>query len=320
MLNAIVWHSQKHRFTTEEQSLPVRDVFYLLGLESSRNQEVIKSAIRTLVSTIIEWNSLEADRAQGWGVCTFLSSGKLTSGALKYRLNPEIIEQVNHPTLFAKIQLLIQSKVKKRHALVMYEFFIDALSRMKKDSLRLVVELEKLHPMLGTENTPFKFFNRDVLKPSVKEIQKHTDLDVRFETVKKGRRINEIVFFISKKEMFQTSINFDDNEDDSTLSTLGIKQSLEVLKEQGLNISIAKELANQFDYEHIIANIAYTETQVIKGKINNKNAFLVKSIKENYSASELSNEQSYSGITREEIENKARRGESYSEAAERIKK
>ena len=117
LLNVIVWHSQKHRFTSEEHSLPIRDVFYLLGLKESRNQDVIKSAIRTLLSTIIEWNILEADRAQEWGVCTFISSGKLVSGKLNYRLNPEIIEKINNPTLFAKIQLLIQSKFKKKHTL-----------------------------------------------------------------------------------------------------------------------------------------------------------------------------------------------------------
>lgn len=319
LLNVIVWHSQKHRFTSEEHSLPIRDVFYLLGLKESRNQDVIKSAIRTLLSTIIEWNILEADRAQEWGVCTFISSGKLVSGKLNYRLNPEIIEKINNPTLFAKIQLLIQSKFKKKHTLVMYEFFIDALSRKRKDYLRLVVKLDKLHSILGTENTPFKFFNRDVLKPSIREINSHTDLDVNNETLRLGRSIYEIVFEISKKKMFPMSLDFVDPEEGLPPSIQGEKKAIDILKEHGLNLSIAKALSKSFDYEHIIANIAYTELQVINGKVKNRKAFLVKAIKENYSGNETCNEESYSGVTRSEIEKNARPGESYNAAAERIK-
>lgn len=326
LLNAIIWHSQKHRFTTDEKTFPIRDVFMMLGLEKSKNNDVITSALRTLVGTIIEWNILNTDRVAEWGVCTFLASGKISSGELKYRLNPEIIERINHPTLFAKIQILVQAKVKKRHALVLYEYFIEALSRMKRNTLRTTVPLDKIHPMLGTEGTPFKFFNRDVIKPSIKEINDHTDIDVSFETIKSGRKITEIIFVITRKEMVQTSISFDDFKGlDNLLDETGSqaekdKKELEVLlKEHGVSIKISKELVSKFDYDRIMSNVNYTVNEDKHGRIDKtKASFLVSAIRSNYCQGKLGTEKTYHGISKAEIEKNARPGESYGAAAARL--
>ena len=218
LLNAIIWHHQRQTFypaavyppkqplKPPEYSLPMRDVFRFLGLEKSENYEIVKAALRVLTSTIVEWNIFGYDRVQEWGVCTFLASGKITGGKLKYRLNPELIEQIDQPALFAKIHLPVQSQVKKRNALVLYEFLLDLLFRSRKDSLRFVVELDKLYLLLGAgEDTSFKFFNRDVLKTSAQEICINTDIEVTYETLRTQRKVSAIAFTVTKKESFQAS-------------------------------------------------------------------------------------------------------------------
>lgn len=291
LLNAIIWHSQKNHFKTQELSIPVREIFSLIGLEKSRNNDILKDAVRMLTGTIIEWNNFGVDRVTEWGVCTFLASGKIVSGKLFYRLNPELIKQINQPTLYAKIQLLIQGQVKKRHALVLYEFFLDALSRVKKDALNLVTPLDQLFQLLGANgDMTYKIFNRDVIKPSIKEISQHTDIDVACSTNRKGRQVAEIVFHVAKKNNFQLSIDFDalEDEDEKAEKLLieydeGEPDLLELLKFHGVTEKKAKELVETFDRERIRGNIDYLLEQQRQGKaIANAQAYLVKAIEEDY--------------------------------------
>ena len=94
LLNTLMYYAQQRRFAPQEHSLPVAEVFYHIGLESSRNHDVLKAAIRKLTGTVVEWNIFGDDRTQEWGVCTFLASGKLARGKIRFRINPEIIDQI----------------------------------------------------------------------------------------------------------------------------------------------------------------------------------------------------------------------------------
>jgi hypothetical protein len=290
LINAIVWHSQKRKFQPVEHAIPVRDVFHLLGLDSSRNNEVLKEALRTLTSTVIEWNRFGEDKVQEWGVCTFLASGVIRAGKLFYLLNPKLIEQINQPTLYAKIQLLVQSQVRKRHALVLYEFLLDALSRTRKDSLRVVVPLERLYELLGVNKaTSYKFFNRDAIKPSVQEITKHTDLSVTYYTHREGRKVAELIFVVEKKAKFQRYLDLDTEHLDSierlkeARAASGGSDLQSLLEDYGVGNRKAKELIATYEEDRIRGNIAHlVEQQKDKRRIRNPAAYLVKAIEEDY--------------------------------------
>ncbi|WP_200333212.1 replication initiation protein [Thiocystis violacea] len=290
ILNAIIWHSQKHKFKPGEHALPIRDVFHLIGLDSSRNQDVLKDAIRSLVGTVVEWNILGADRVDEWGVCTFLASGVIRNGKLQYILNPKIVEKINQPTLYAKIQLLVQSQIRKRHALVLYEFFLDALSRLQKTSVRVVVPVVQVYELLSVNTEMgYKFFNRDVIKPSLAEITKHTDVEVTYEANKDGRRVVELVFNVKKKDSFQLSLDFDSGrldhveklEEARSANRVGGLQAL--LEHYGVGKRKAQALIKTYDDERIRGNIEKLLQEKRSGKtINNVPAYLVKAIEEDY--------------------------------------
>jgi hypothetical protein len=304
LLNAIIWHSQKNKFKREELSISIRDVFVAIGLEKSENYDVIKDALRVLTSTIIEWNTFGEDRVTEWGVCTFLASGVIKSGKMKYMLNPKLVEQINQPTLYAKILLLVQSQIKKRHALVLYEFFLDALGRAQRDSLKMVVSLTNLYHLLGvSQDNTYKIFNRDVIKPSLKEIVKHTDIDVSYTVNKMGRNVHELVFSIEKRETFQLRLDFDMEGDVIDIAAgldegkapvspilAGIELDLstewdpfQALVFHGVGKKKAKALVESFDRERIQGNIEYViEQQRIGKPIDNTQAYLVKAIEEDY--------------------------------------
>lgn len=292
LMNGIIWHAQKNRFDSQEYSMPILQVFQIIGLESSRNHEVIKDALRTLTGTLIEWNQFGDDKTQEWGVCTFLAAGKISRGQVRYRLNPEIVDKIKHPVLFAKIQLLIQSQFKKRHALVLYEFFIDLISRQRAEKIVIDdVPLDRIQTLLGldktksTEEGNFKFFNRDVLKPSIDEINNFSDIKVLYKPLRKQRRVAALMFTVERPPPFRflfdllehesTEVQLDSIEDDDRV--------LKQLIDKGVGLRKARQLLENYPIEQIQANIEHVAEAQKNRKIKNVAAYLVRAIEENYS-------------------------------------
>lgn len=293
LLNVIIWHSQKRGFESQEYSLPIAQVFQIIGLENSHNYDVLKDALRTLTGTVIEWNIFGDDRTQEWGVCTFLASGKINNGRVKYRLNPEIVEKIKHPVLFARIQLMIQSLFKKRNTLVLYEFFMDFLSRQKVDKLVIEdVSLDRIHSLLGMDNTRsveegnFKFFNRDALKPSVDEINQSSDIQVSYQPVRKQRKVVALVFQVERKPSFQLFMALPGGGAAKVYDPdyqILVNELVEKLTERGIGLRKARQLVNTYTSEQIAANLELVDEELHRGRaINNVSAYLVKAIEENY--------------------------------------
>jgi hypothetical protein len=174
-------------------------------MENSRNYEVLKEALKKLATSVIEWNALRTDRRTEWGFCTFLSGGRISEGRLYYTLNTYLVKQINSPILFAKIQLLVQSRFKRRYALILYEFLIDALCRQRVDTLTIKAPVDDLIAVLGLQGTHFaeaghfKFLNRDILKPSLREINERSDIHTECKPQRQKRRVAALVFQIELK-------------------------------------------------------------------------------------------------------------------------
>ena len=180
--------------------------------------------------------------------------------------------------------------MRKRHALVLYEFLLDALSRTRKDFLRVVVAIGKLYDLLGVnEDMSYKFFNRDVIKPSIQEVTKHTDINVTYDTHRQERKVIEIIFVVEKKEVFQLYLDFDTERldqverlEDARAAKRGSDlQSL--LEHYGVGQRKARELIESYEEDRIRGNIEHLLKREKEGKkVKNTAAYLVKAIQEDY--------------------------------------
>ena len=294
-LNTLIWHSQENdRVTDREQVLPLSEVFQAIGWTKSKNSEDLKQAIKKLVGTTVEWNEFGQDRTQSWTVCTFLASGKIDKSQLKYRLNPEIVNQINRPTLYAKMQLLIQVQFSKRHSLILYEFFLDFVSRhQEKHFVLKEVELEMIYKLLGLENSSyaekggFRFFNRDILKPSLKEINAHSDLDVETKALRRNRAVYAFDFTIMRKTAFQLALDLDNEKPNGVVLKEERDAEKKLLKktlnDEGVAVKQAAQLCDKYSAERIAGNLAYFRAQIESGKkIKNPGAWLRRAIEEDY--------------------------------------
>ena len=295
LLNTLIWHSQKNdRVTGSEQVLPIVEVFRAIGWTRSKNKDDLKRAVRKLAGTTVEWNEFGQDRSQMWTVCTFLSSGKITKSHLKYRLNPEIVSQINHPSLYAKMQLWIQGLFNKRHSLILYEFFLDFISRQQEKHLVLEkVELEMIYKLLGLKDSSYavkggyRFFNRDILKPSIREINECSDLEVGVKSHRRGRAVYALDFSVKKKTSFQVNFNFAEKAltqnvgaESEVIGDGSLKQQL---VDQGVAEKQAAHLCEEYDAGRIAEKLTYLEDQISAGKkIVNAGAWLRCAIEEDY--------------------------------------
>lgn len=100
---------------------------------------------------------------------------------------------------FTQYKLKSVATLQSAHSIRLYE----VLMRFQDKGWR-TISLDDLKDSLGLGDAypDFKIFNRAVLKPSMKEINNHSDITVRVENLKTGRRITGFRFkFIEKKQL-----------------------------------------------------------------------------------------------------------------------
>jgi hypothetical protein len=310
VFNAIIWHSQRQRSTKTATVLSVDLLMSLIGLERSKNMDVIKEALERLTTNPIVWNTLKKDRTADWGVCTFLAGAELSGGRLRYVLNPLLVEKVEHPTLFAKIQLLVQTQFSSKYSLALYEFLIDELCRSgNPETHAFQVPLDTLRHVLQFEGI-YKYLNSDVLKPCVQEINKHSDIAVDYSGVKKGRAVVALLFTINRKavQLAIADLAALETSDEHGNELDLLKDPLEqMLVTRGVGKRKAKTLVETYDETRIRENIAYVEREYQAGKVKVLSAYLIRAIEEDYRPKAVSAVlPDRSGTTEREAAEKAR--------------
>jgi len=286
LLNLLMWHgqSQKTPISSQPTRINVSEAMKHV-LPNSRNTGQLKNALRKLISTLIEWNILDKDNSAEWVACTFLSSGKIKNSELTYRINPEVIEQINSPRLYAKIKLLMQADFKSKHSLMLYEYFIDYLCRNNATQWSFSLGVDSLYKLCGcydryhgTED--FRYFNRDVIKKAIDDINNVSDLIVSYDTVKENKTIVSITFAITNKDSLLSDIQPQTQIKKKTNESL-----ISALCKYNISRKLAKEIISEHDGVTIRDNIAYALDRNEEGKVECMPSYIVAAIRHNYAGS-----------------------------------
>lgn len=98
---------------------------------------------------------------------------------------------------FTRYNLEHISQLTSVHSIRIYELCLQYLTIGSR-----TIEVEGLKKILGLEEQypDFKIFNRDVLKPSVDQINKHTDIKIKLTAIRKLRKIESLKFEIESKK------------------------------------------------------------------------------------------------------------------------
>jgi len=159
------------------------------------NSKQLKDTIKSLMSKPLD---IPKESGKGWTIVNWFSSFDYdTNGIITCRfdkaLKPYLV-QIQGTRIISDFRHLLpmQSSYSKRMYLLLKEY--DKIGSRKFN----VKELQEILKVPNSHKTRYNKFKQDVLQRSEKDINKFTDLEVKFVEKKQGRKIHEILFFIKK--------------------------------------------------------------------------------------------------------------------------
>jgi len=125
-----------------------------------------------------------------------------------------------------------------------YEIALMNLNASKKNKYSFSVKISQFKEQLDIVEKYKKStdFNKRVLEPSKKEINKHSDIHISYKVIKKGRRYHEIIFTVTRKKEQLKRI---ENKSEPSLSPAIIEKAKYMIIDAGSILDV-QEIVKQF--------------------------------------------------------------------------
>ena len=270
-----------------------------LGFDS-KNQEYLKDVLRSLRSCEVEWNLLNKDNKQVWGVASLLASAEIENGTCTYGFAPHLRLKLHNPRVYAKLNLRLQNQFTSRYALILWELCFDYFDADRDQGETPFIPLATFKELIGLkadEYSAFGFLNRDVIKPAVKEINDLTDYLVEVEQKRLVRRVAELKFRITKVKQFpvQESL-FPDIENLSPVAVELVQAEIDrnmalQIADQAWDFVAPEKLSPPGTYSDFAAYVAEKiEISQQAADVKNRGGFIIKAIRENYQDTQVQKE------------------------------
>ena len=264
------------------------------------NQEYLKEMLRSLRSCEVEWNLLNKDNKQEWGVAGLLAEVRITDGICFYQFSHTLRLKLHNPRVYAKLNLRLQNRFRSRYALILWEICFDYFDTDRDQGETPFIPLETFKSLMGLEETDypvFKVLNRDLIKPAIKEINDLTNYLVEVEPKRLGRRIGELKFRITKvKSVEQIPIQeslFPDIENLPPVAVELIQAEIDrkvamKIADEDWDFVSPEKLPEPGSYTDFLGYVAEKiEISRHAAEVKNRGGFIIEAIRENYQNSEV---------------------------------
>lgn len=251
----------------------IRDINY-----DSNDYELLKQYLRRLNATQVEWDLLTEEGKKRWGVSTMLSEAEIVDRHLEYSFAPKIKKRLLDPAIYHRIDLRLQTRFRSSYALALFE----ACGRYIKNPSALTAKLPwtTWRAILCGEDSEhyseFKYFNRDVLKRAITEVNAVSDIQIELKVTKEGGRVTDLQFSVWPKK--QQPLDLDNpNLLDSQLFQAVIKL--------GVSKADAASLFGQHEEADIAATLELVQKRVKRdglAKIENPAAYFRNALSKGY--------------------------------------
>ncbi|WP_435310528.1 replication initiation protein [Primorskyibacter sedentarius] len=251
--------------------MDARTLCLMIGYNSN-DMDTLKASLRGLAETVAEWDMLDAQGRQEWGVSALLSYAKLKGGICEYAYSPALAEKLHDPKVFALINLNIQRRFTSGHALALYE----NCYRFVRTGSTGWWSLDLFRRLMGVADSPYyetyKHLNAKIIKPAVAEVNKTSNIVVTPEVRKMGRSVTDIRFQIAENPQLAI-LDLDDGE--------GLRNS-EVyarLRELGVSDRLARQWVAEHGEDYVGQKLDYVAGQ---GSVVNAVGYITKALKHDY--------------------------------------
>ena len=185
----------------KEMSLSATEFGELMGIENNARRDLYRAADALFKSSVIlkddkeevelYWIQRKAKKLKGEGLVTLTWSDEV----LKY------ISQIK--SRFTSYKLRNIANLQSSHSIRLYELLMKFNATGER-----VIYLDDFKAALGISDKykEFKILKRDVIVPSVKELNQRSDLVIKFETIKKGRSVAALEFEFKQSAQLKMDI------------------------------------------------------------------------------------------------------------------
>lgn len=236
--NVLLLNAYDTLTTSRRHQIDARTLCMMIGYNSN-DFETLKDSLRSLAETVAEWDMLDEQGRQEWGVSSLLSYAKLKGGICEYAYSDALAEKLHDPKVFALINLNIQRRFTSGHALALYE----NCYRFVRTGSTGWWSLDIFRRLMGVSDSAYyesyKHLNAKIIKPAVAEVNKTSNIIVTPEVKKMGRQVTDIRFLIEENPQLAI-LDIDDGE--------GIRNGPVYRRLRDLGVS--DRLARQWIAEH----------------------------------------------------------------------
>lgn len=185
----------------KEMSLSASEFGELMGIKNNARRDLYRAADTLFKSSVIlkddkeevelYWIQRKAKKLKGEGLITLTWSDEV----LKY------ISQIK--SRFTSYKLRNIANLQSSHSIRLYELLMKFNATGER-----IIYLDDFKSALGISDKykEFKVLKRDVITPSVKELNQRSDLVIKFETIKKGRSVAALAFEFKQSSQLKMDI------------------------------------------------------------------------------------------------------------------
>ncbi len=278
----------------ETHEISLQKLCSLVGYNSN-DTKLIKDSIKSLISTVMEWNLLEDSKflneddypedAITWNASSLLAGTSIKGGLICYSYSQQMKSVLSSLDIYGRINLFVQAKFNSTYSLVLYENCV----RFKAIHQTSWMPLSLFRSLMGVPEDKypeFKEFKRNVINVAIKEINQKSDIYIELQFRKAGRSVSAIQFLISENEGYQPSFRKLQRAEVNTPAYQQQSSLLEVLvSEFGLSDKQANQTVSSYANEYIIEKISLVKT---KKNIEHLGAYLLSALKKDYQSTSRS--------------------------------
>lgn len=282
--NALLWIANQS-YKEGDKRIFETSISNLKSLISDQaiNNKHLKQILKQMQSTNVEYNILWKDKKEVWGSFNLLSrvqteySDSADAWKVKFEFPSIILESLNNPRLYAKLDLFLMKNLESKHTIALYELLKDYQNLGKFNIC--IEDFKKIMAIQDTQYSSITMLKKKVLDVAVSEINDKTDLMIDYTIVKEWRSISWINFVIwirqKTKQLGIQKVTFQNTDDDQ-------KELIKSLMSFWIPELKATEIVSKYDREYILWNIAVVESKLKAWKIKNQTAYMLQAITENF--------------------------------------
>jgi plasmid replication initiation protein len=222
---------------------------------NSNNTQYLKEAIDGLASLKIEWNLLK-DKVPTdisflnlrvlHGAPTFYQDN-----TLNFSFHKIMLDLVDNPSIYGTLDVDLQSDFESKYGHALYENSTRFINLQKNK----IIPLDTFRKILGVQADKYSSMRelaRNVIVPSVEEVNDRADFVVNLETVKSGRKV--IGFEVSVKNKKKSIVENRPNICENEKTYKEIKETFGLISE-----SVLENIMSNYSEDYILEKIAYTK-------------------------------------------------------------